>query len=85
MVFIIPYRRELVFILHFGIWQLFAHILNFFEKYKHGLFHITKRVIIEEAASIEQNQSHVSLSLLLVYHIMYSKLQGNRLNPCFKL
>ena len=48
------------------------------------MFHITKRVIIEQAASIGQNQSQFSLSLLLVHHILYSKLLGDGLYPYFK-
>ena len=54
-----------------------------FEKWKRGLFHITKRAIIEQA-STEQNQSQVNLSLLLVHHNFYSKLRGDGLSLCFK-
>ena len=73
-----------------GIYPTFWHLavarshFKNFETWKRGLFHITKRAIVEQAASTEQNQSQVSLSLLLVHHILYSKLQGDGLFLCFK-
>ena len=73
-----------------GIYPTFWHLavsrshFKNFETWKRGLFHVTKRVIIEQAASAEQNQSQVSLSLLLVHLILYSKLRGDGLFLCFK-
>ena len=55
-------------------------------KMKMRFFHITKRVTIEQAASIsiEKNQSQVSLPLLLVHHILYNKFWGDGLDLHFK-
>ena len=64
----------LVSISDLGIYQLLTHTPKVSEKWKHILCYIIKRAIIEQAASIEQNQSQVTLSLLLVYHILYNGL-----------
>ena len=68
-------------------WHLTATLSHFksFWKIKIHLFNITKRVIIEQAVSVKQNESQVSLSLLLVHHcydrhllyIAWTRVKGN--------
>ena len=70
-----------------GIYPTFWHLAvarSHFKKLKRGLFHITKRAIIEQVASTEQNQSQISSCLPLVHHFIYSKLWGNGLDLFFK-